>query len=286
MIKLDFVTPGSPDNGQNLPADQSACVPAWREAIRQSGRDMRLDISWKLDRTAKYFHIWADNADSMRTDQDINNGGESTFIHWATVQRAIDNYRQWVVAALDVFAESSSLTVYPDLDNLYAANAESITGVSDTQRRTIMTHWVAAGANLILGSDLKRIDDFGRSLLSNKDVLAVADFAAKYPMQPRNPGSGANDSKQLQGWIAGPDERGKAVAVLANYGPDKGQGGFGQKLIGKQKVKVSWSDLGFAGPLKAKNVWSGKQTCTTKDGIEATLDESESVLLWLTPNKM
>ncbi|CEJ91245.1 hypothetical protein VHEMI06969 [[Torrubiella] hemipterigena] len=278
FIKLDFITPGSPDNGQHLPEDQSAAVPAWREAIRQSSRPMRLDISWKLDRREKYFRIWDANSESMRTDQDINNGGEHTFIRWATVQRAIDNYRQWIVAALPIFDQ---LSVYPDLDNLYAGNDANITGVSDTQRRTIMTHWIAAGANLITGSDLARIDKLGLELLTNRDALAVADFTAKYPMQPRNPGSGGQAAKQLQAWVAGPDASGRAVVVLANYGPDQGQGGFrGNGLKGKQKLSVSWSDLGISSSRKVKNVWTGKDLGMQKDSLTFTLGEGESVLLW------
>lgn len=67
-MKLDFVTPGSPDNGQSLPTDQSGTVIAWHNAIKNNGSQIRLDISWKLDRTQKYFDIWNSNADSMRTD--------------------------------------------------------------------------------------------------------------------------------------------------------------------------------------------------------------------------
>lgn len=249
---------------------------------------MRLDISWKLDRSPKYFSLWNNNSESMRCDQDINNGGESTFIHWATVQRAIDNYRQWIVAALGIFDGNNKLRVYPDMDNLYAGNQESITGVSDMQRRTIMTHWIAAGANLITGSDLARIDDLGMELLTSKGALAVADFAAKYPMQPRNPGTGSQDAKQLQAWIAGPSSCGRAVVVLANYGPDQGQGGFGSKTTGKQTISATWEDLGLdAGEkYKVKNVWTG-EAAAGEDGVTASLDEGESVLLWVTPsNKM
>lgn len=283
FIKLDFVTPGSPDNGQNLPADQSACVPAWQKAITHSGRKMRLDISWKLDRTPKYFKLWSQHAESMRTDQDINNGGEPTFVAWKTVQRAIENYRQWVVAASSIFGHQVS--IYPDLDNLLVGNAASISGVSDKQRQSIMTHWIGAGANLIIGSDLTNLDALGVRLLTSKAALAVADFTAQYPMQPRNPGSGGPDPKQLQAWIAGPSSKGdEAVVVLANYGPDQGSGGYGGGKSGKQTVSVSWSDLGISGDAKWRvyDVWGGKTLGHGTDGIQASLDEGESVLLKLT----
>lgn len=249
---------------------------------------MRLDISWKLDRAPSYFALWNAHADSMRSDQDINNGGATTLVRWATVQRAVDNYRQWVVAALDVFGDGDGkLQVRPDLDNLYAGNAAGVTGVSDAQRRTIMTHWIAAGANLIMGSDLARLDDLGVQLLTSSEALAVADFAATYPVQPRNPGGGGGqEARQLQAWIAGPAAAtGRAVVVLANYGPDQGQGGFGSTVPGKQTVAASWTDLGLdaSRTYEVRNVWTGEEQVAGAGGVEAELDEGESVLLWVTP---
>jgi alpha-galactosidase len=71
----------------------------------------------------------------------------------------------------------------------------------------------SAIANLIIGSDLSRIDELGMELLTSKDALAVADFAVKFLMQPRNPGTGDEDSKQLQAWISGPSSCNRAVVV-------------------------------------------------------------------------
>jgi alpha-galactosidase len=58
FIKLDYVTPGSPDNGAGIPADNSGSVKSYHKAIAQSGRQMRLDISWKLERNDTYYSIW------------------------------------------------------------------------------------------------------------------------------------------------------------------------------------------------------------------------------------
>jgi len=58
MIKLDYVTPGSPDSGQPLDADGSNIVVCYHRAIQQSGRQMRLDISWKLDLDEPYYTLW------------------------------------------------------------------------------------------------------------------------------------------------------------------------------------------------------------------------------------
>lgn len=282
---MDFVTPGSPDNGGHLSADTSGQVIQYHKAIQKVGRPMRLDLSWKLDRSDKYYDIWKSNADSFRTDQDLNNQQEATFIHWEIVQRAIDNYRQYIELQIP---KGQPLSIYPDLDNLNVGNPEATTGVSDVKRQTIMTHWIGTAANLISGSDLTSLDSFGRNLLTNPDAMAIADFTARYLMQPRNPGSGGTSAQQLQAWIAGPsDETGEAVVILANYGPDEGQGGFGQSLPGVQNVNATLEDLGIAGIARGnewlwRSIWDGASG-TFNDELSFDLDEGQSVLLRLTP---
>jgi alpha-galactosidase len=280
LIKLDFITPGSPDNGGHLPPDNSGSVIAYHKAINASGHAMRLDISWKLERNATFLPIWSANADSMRTDQDINNSGKSTFVAWATVQRAIDNYRDFINQIVSSGAQPSS-TIYPDMDNLFVGNNESITGVSDTMRETMASHWIGAAANLITGSDLTQLDATGKRLLTDANAMAAANFTAKFPMQARNPGTGSNDAKQLQAWIAGPGDNENSILLLANYGPDQGQGGFGTSLSGKQHVEVTWADLGISGEYNAKNIWTGEVLGTFDSAISADLDEGESLFLSL-----
>ncbi|KAI0595356.1 glycoside hydrolase superfamily [Biscogniauxia sp. FL1348] len=280
MIKLDYVTPGSPSNGANLPQDSSGEVIAYHKAIAQSNRQIRLDISWKLDRSQAYFEVWNTNADSVRTDQDINNGRAATFVAWEAVQRAIDNYRQYITT---VSQFGFSLTTYLDMDNLYVGNEASITGVSDEQRQTIMTHWLGAGANLLLGSDLTRLDEFGLNLLTNPRTLEIADFTARYPMQPRNPGTGENSPQQLQAWIAGPNETGSAVVIIANYGPNQGQGGWETSQPGVQAVNLSLTDLGITGTYDVVDIWADTHFAVDSSGFNVQLDEGQSVLYLLNP---
>ncbi|KAI1758905.1 glycoside hydrolase family 27 protein [Hypoxylon sp. FL1150] len=280
FIKLDFVTPGSPDSGVSLPPDSSGEVIAYHRAIAQSGQEMRLDISWKLDRSQEYFNVWEANADSMRTDQDINNSNQPTFVSWGTVQRAIENYRQYITTVMQY---NTTLTIYPDMDNLFVGNPTSTSGVTDDERQTIMTHWICAGANLITGSDLTNLDDFGLNLLTSADVLQIAVFTARYPMQPRNPGTGHNSSQQLQAWIAGPSNSGSAVVVIANYGPDQGQGGFETTLSGTQTVNVSWADLGINGTYNVYDPWAHKDLGSEDSGFSVQLGEGQNVMYRIRP---
>ncbi|KAF9071295.1 family 27 glycoside hydrolase [Rhodocollybia butyracea] len=281
FIKLDFITPGSPQNGANLPANTSLSVVNYHNAITQSGRQMRLDISWKLARDAVDFAIWESNAESFRTDQDINNGGDETFTLYQTVQRAIDNYRQYIVLHM---GQDEVLTIYPDMDNMFVANPAAEDGVdNDDERVTIMTHWIGAASNLILGSDLTNIDATGMSIITNAEAISVADFAAKNPMRPRNPETGLSDAQQLQAWIGGPNSTGNAFVILANYGPDQGSGGFGTSLTGVQNVSVTWADLGINGNFSVRDVWRGQDLGTFDSALSASLGEGQSLLAVFTP---
>ncbi|KAL1964963.1 hypothetical protein VTN77DRAFT_6163 [Rasamsonia byssochlamydoides] len=253
MIKLDYMTPGSPDAGETLPANNSLAAVAYHNAIQQSGRSIRLDLSWKLDRDeGNDWQIWRTHADALRLDQDINNSGQSTLVSFATVQRAIEQYRIFInQQEEDPTRQGIPIMIRPDMDNMYVGNPQSLTGLSDVERYTVAIHWVGAGANLITGSDLTQIDALGQELLYDPEVLSIADFTANYPMQPKNPFNtadpGSQASSQLQAWIAGPDTNNQnAVVVLANYGPDQGQGGFGTSLEGVQLVNISLADLGIA----------------------------------------
>ncbi|KID74805.1 alpha-galactosidase, partial [Metarhizium brunneum ARSEF 3297] len=283
LIKLDYVTPGSPPppgKQSKLPANQSEAVIAYHKAIENSGRQMRLDISWQLDLSEPSFAIWNQNADSMRVDSDIINYQGSSLTSWKAIQRAIDNYRNWTIAALDL---PFALDIYADLSSLAVGNNETLAGVNATQQQTIMTHGIASGSNLILDSDLTQLDGrLSQSLLLNASVLQLADFTARYPMQPRNPGTGGQDAKQLQAWIAGPSEDSRAVVVIANYGPDQGQGGFNTSLRGPQQVTVSWTDLGISGCWQVRNAWTDEIEGRMDTSISVLLGEGESVLLDLT----
>lgn len=303
-IKLDFMTPGSPSAGENLPANNSLAAVAYHKAIQQASRPMRLDLSWKLDRnSAADFFLWRGNADGLRLDQDINNAGQSTFLGFTTVQRAIEQYRSFInQQEEDPTRQGTPIMIHPDMDNMYTGNAQSLTGLSNVQRYTVAIHWIGAGANQITGSDLSQLDTLGQELLYDSEFLSVADFTAQYPMQPKNPFGTANPgsqaSEQLQAWIAGPDTNNQnAVVVLSNYGPDLGQGGFGTSLQGVQLVNISFSLLGIAqGQPNGSPAWSIRRVLggggsggpdhstigTSSSFIASNLGPGESVLYYLT----
>jgi len=183
-------------------------------------------------------------------------------VNFATVQRAIENYRIFInQQAEDTSRHGKGIRIRPDMDNTFVGNPQSLSGLSDVQRYTVASHWVGAGANLITGSDLTHLDALGKELLFSEEATYVADFTSQWPMQPRNPAGwgtpGAGDAMQLQAWISGPNEDGTAVVVVANYGPDLGQGGFNTNWGGVHNVSITLDDLGI-GPSRPNGakIWS------------------------------
>ena len=281
FIKLDFVTPGSPSNGADLLCDNSPAVQMYRNAIEKSGTQVRLDVSWKLCRNETWLPFYSGLAETMRVDQDLNNYGTQTFTSLELAQRTIDNYRQYIGLQAQ---RNVPITIFPDMDNLFVGNPEALSGVNDSVRTTLANHWIGAGANLLLGSDLQQMDDLGYQLTTSNASIAASDFFAQYPMQPRNPGTGGNTPKQLQAWIGGPDDSGStAYALIVNYGADLGHGGFNEALYGTQAVNVSLLDLGIDGTWTFTEVWMGNSTIVT-ESYTAMLSEGASQLFRLTKN--
>lgn len=90
------MTPGSPEPNESLPANNSGASIAYHNGIKSTGVKLRLDISWKLDRSDPYWQIWRGSADSLRVDQDINNAGHNTLVAYSTVLRTLDFYRGFI----------------------------------------------------------------------------------------------------------------------------------------------------------------------------------------------
>ena len=275
LIKLDFLTPGSPFPGDPLPEDSSRSVEFYRHAISRHAPHIRLDISWKLDRNEPYWTRWQNNADSLRLDFDVNLQGANRLTAWRVIQRAIEAYRVFVVEQItDPARRGHGIRIRPDMDNTFIVNPQELSGINDDQRRTMAVHWIGAGANLMTGGDLLHIDELGRKLLGDVGLTGVADMTSQWPMQPRNPDSGGNAARQLQAWIAGPtddlDGTREAVVLITNLGPDEGEGGFGSRIHGFQRVRVTLNVLGLD-VLASKGRWTAQLILGTSDHTNETV---------------
>ncbi|WYZ42736.1 hypothetical protein EsH8_VI_000435 [Colletotrichum jinshuiense] len=281
MIKLDYITPGSSVGDYAVPANTSGAAIAYHRAIVNNGRQIRLDLSSNICRNEPYLGIWEANSDSIRIAVDLNNHGARTFVGMWKIQGTIEQYRLYIN---QLVLGKKLMVARPDFDNLFVGNPAGVSGITDGQRVTVMSTWIGAAANLILGSDMTNLDDLGRKLLTSSDSIRAADFCGKWPMQPRNPGTGSNQAVQLQAWISGPSTIGQAYVLLTNLGPNLGRGGFVDVGAGAQNLSITLEDLGLTGSkYLVRDVWSGNSTTVAAGGsLSAILGEGESQFLRLT----
>ena len=71
--------------------------------------------TFNAERNSSFFGIWADNEDSMRTDQDLNAQRGNKLVDWPTTQRAIENYRQFITTVIQ--DNHLPMTMHPEMDN-------------------------------------------------------------------------------------------------------------------------------------------------------------------------
>ncbi|KAI1410421.1 hypothetical protein F5Y13DRAFT_74030 [Hypoxylon sp. FL1857] len=216
---------GSKDNVK--PANNSGDVACMHNAIMKYAPGMELDISWRLEKEEPFWDLWQHNADMIRVDRDINCGTDP--VTWGPTQRTTEQYRVFInQQALDPTRRNKPIIIRPDMDNLVVAapsKSSSWSGYSTIERYAQTILWTCAGANLMNGCDMTKVNDLSKKLLTDPEVLDVAAFTADYPMVPQNPSNntepGWPNAFQLQAWIAGPNDAGTAVVVLSNLGLDE-----------------------------------------------------------------
>lgn len=83
-----------------------------------------------------------------------------------------------------------------------------------------MSHWIGTGANLIIGSNMTALYNYGLKLLTNKRAMEVANnFTGRYPMRPTQGNNNLSRGRQAQVWIARSNEVSDiAIILVANYG--------------------------------------------------------------------
>ena len=135
-------------------------------------------------------------------------------------------------------------------------------GITDAERQSYMTLWAIEDAPLIAGDDLTKLDPYGLSLLTNRDVIAVD--------QAGTPAPPVSQRTDQQVWYAR-NADGSYTVALFNLGSTAAT------------VTANWSDIGLAGPARVRNLWTRRDLGTANGSISASLPEHGSELLRLTP---
>jgi len=167
------------------------------EAIRKTGRPIVLSLSpgpTALDHAAevaKYAQMWRISNDHWDIWSFARKTGDGEFPFG--VRDEFDRLAQWAP-----YVKPGS---WPDADMLPEGSLTPHPGwgeprqsrLTQDEQRTEFTLWAIARSPLIFGGNLTKLDEFARSLLTNKEVLEIDQRAVKggeagtYPEDPLRP---------------------------------------------------------------------------------------------------
>ena len=258
LVKLDAVAPGSDTTSYDTRAD----VQAWSAALARSGRHQWLELSWHLD--ARYASFWRQYANGWRTDDDIDcygSGGCAALTAWAnpagyvrdTILARFFDEPQWV--------PYDRPGGWSDLDSLLVGNGQ-LDGLKTVERQTAVTLWAIAGSSFYTGDDLTNLDGDGLRLLTNDEVIAVDQGGVA--------GAPLVTNSDQQVWRAREPDGSYAVALF-NLGAHPAP------------VDVSWSDLGFRGAARVRDLWTHSSIGVIDRGFSTVVGSHASRLLRVWP---
>jgi alpha-galactosidase len=178
---------------------------------------------------------------------------------WRTTDDISDSFRSMALigfsqAGLEQFAKPGH---WNDADMLEVGNG----GMTADEYRTQMSLWAILAAPLLAGNDLSKMDETTKSILMNTEVIAVDQD--KLGMQGFRLGP-------LQTWVRPLADGSKAVALF-NFVTDDVP----------QPITIRIQDLGFKGPVHARDLWLHKDIGILQDSYTAIPPKGGVVMLRL-----
>ena len=176
---------------------------------------------------------------------------------WRTTDDIRDNYRSMALigfsqAGLEKYAGPGH---WNDPDMLEIGNG----GMNADQYRTQMSLWAILAAPLLAGNDLSKMDATTKSILLNKEVIAVDQD--KLGIQGHRVGPPQIWEKPLTGGA-------KAVALF-NYVTDDEA----------EPLTLYFKDVGFTGPVHVRDLWAHKDIGVLRDSYTVTIPQGGVVML-------
>jgi len=239
-------------------------------AIRKTGRPIVLSLSpgptavENAGEVAQYAQLWRISDDHWDgwTFKHEAGAGEFPF----GLRDAFDRLEKW--------APYVKAGAWPDEDMLPLGSLTPHPGEGKPresretrdEQRTEFTLWAVSRSPLILGANLTKLDDFMRSLLTNREVLEVDQLAQQsHPVKNLPPGF--ENVRVWQADIAGAE---KTATYLAFFNLD-------DKPV---TLKTPWRALGFYGSFAPRDLWE-KKTLKKSETLELTLPAHGSAIYCL-----
>ncbi|MFD7283141.1 alpha-galactosidase D [Streptomyces sp. NPDC059862] len=250
FLKLDGVGPGSFKSGDQY--NNVADVAAWQKAIATTGRPIHLELSWSLD--IGHAEDWKKYSNGWRIDTDVECYC-NTLVTWEnSVDDRWDDTPAWT--------RHAGPGGWNDLDTLNVGNGE-MDGLTKAERQSYATLWAIAKSPLYTGDDLTKLDSYGLSLLTNREVIAINQGNTP-PAKPVTP----SDPQQV--WAA-KNPNGTYTVALFNLADSPAS------------VSANWATLGFTGKASVRDLWNKENLGTYTNKVTQALPAHGSRLFTVTP---
>jgi len=249
FLKLDGVGPGSGRSGPNY--DNRPDVAAFSAAIAKTGRPIHFELSWSLD--IRYVEDWKRHSNGWRIDTDVECYCD-TLVTWTN---SVDNR----FADAPAWAPHTGPGGWNDLDSLDVGNGK-MDGLTKDERQSYTTLWAISASPLYTGDDLTKLDSYGLSLLTNREVIAVN--------QQGRPATPVRSGVNQQVWRARNADGSYTVALFNLDGVAR-------------PVTALWSEVGFEGRASVRDLWKRRDLGTVEGSFTATLPAHGSRLFRVAP---
>ncbi|XP_039156663.1 alpha-galactosidase-like [Eucalyptus grandis] len=233
------------DNCNNPGTSPKERYPIMSKALLNSGRKIFFSLcEWGQEDPA----TWASSiGNSWRTTDDI-------FDNWDRMTSQADLNDKW--------ASYAGPGGWNDPDMLEVGNG----GMTTEEYRSHFSIWALVKAPLLIGCDVRSMNNTTLMLLSNKEVIAVNQDGLGVQ------GKKVKSDGNLEVW-AGPLSTNKVAVVLWNRGSSRAT------------VTASWSDIGLNSTtvVKARDLWMHSTKRSIKGQISADIDSHACKMYVLSP---
>ncbi|XWS63238.1 hypothetical protein CRYUN_Cryun06bG0078400 [Craigia yunnanensis] len=235
------------DNCENTGVSPKKRYPKMSKALLDSGRPIFFSLcEWGQEDPA----TWAPSiGNSWRTTGDIED-------KWESMTSIADQNNNW--------ASYAQPGAWNDPDMLEVGNG----GMTTEEYRCHFSIWALAKAPLLVGCDVRSMDNVTFELLSNKEVIAVNQD--KLGVQ----GKKVKKDEDLEVW-AGPLTNHKVAMVLWNRGSSLAN------------ISAHWSDIGLEPStiVDARDLWAHSTERSVQNQISAEVDSHACKMYTLKPHK-
>jgi alpha-galactosidase len=235
------------------------------KALQATGREIVFSIcEWG------HHHpwLWGEKASGhlWRTTGDIGDCWHNVIAKWGGILYGIDTIGFEQQRGLEAYAGPGH---WNDADMLVVGlrgKSKEITGAgcTDTEYRTHFSLWCMLAAPLMIGCDVRSMDEATRQILTNREAIALDQ-----------------DSMGRQGYRV---SRNALCEIWKKplAGGDAGVGVF-NRGDDRRAIPVHWSDLELTGPYQVRDLWAHVEKGVFDESIRMEVEPHGCVLMRMTP---